>query len=230
MSGRTLARPTFVPYITLRHGELPAPVATLRAGPSPHGPRLYYTDEGLRDRDERDVLWARCSQNVRGQGIFGAPRWRKVHPWRQRECMERLLCQGCSQPASKTSVGYLFFAVPPRGATSFEWIEGYRTAQPPLCLKHAAIAAEQCGHILKRGGVALRVRVPRLYGVIGAYYRSRGDRVVPELIRTDKDGDDESALSYRERRLTPWILASQLVRELRGVTVINLAEEIAARV
>ncbi|WP_266665182.1 hypothetical protein [Streptomyces sp. NBC_00237] len=142
--------------------------------------------------------------------------------------MEQLLCQGCVQQPSRTSLGYLFLASPPSDATSTEWIEGYQTAQPPLCLQHAAIATERCGHLLREGVVALRARVPRLYGVLGTYYRSRGLQP-PEPIETEKEGDDVP-LSYRDRRYTPWILASQLVRELRGVTVINLAEEIEAGV
>lgn len=45
-----------------------------------------------------------------------------------------------------------------------------------------------------------------------------------------EEEEDIVPLSYHDRQYTPWILASQLVRELRGVTVINLAEEIEAGV
>ncbi|MFD3714916.1 hypothetical protein [Streptomyces sp. NPDC058677] len=223
---RTVAH-SFVPYITARHGEEAALASTLCARPGPRG-GLFYTDEGPGDRDARGVLWARCSQNRDGNAVLGKPRWKDVHPARQRECMEQLLCQGCVQQASRTSLGYLFLASSPSDATSTEWVEGYRTAQPPLCLQHAAIATERCGHLLREGVVALRARVPRLYGVLGTYYQSRGFQP-PEPIETEEEEDDVP-LSYRDRRYTPWILASQLVRELRGVTVIDLAEEIEAGV
>ncbi|MEV7381959.1 hypothetical protein [Streptomyces lydicus] len=35
-------------------------------------------------------------------------------------------------------------------------------------------------------------------------------------------------LPYKYRLLRPWFLASQLVRELRGVTVVDLEREVAA--
>ncbi|MFI5859348.1 hypothetical protein [Streptomyces parvulus] len=219
---RLKARSTFVPYITMRKGEEPAPVTMLSASPA-RG--LYYADEGPGDRDDRGVLWARCSQNRDGNAVLGEPRWKDVHPARQRECMEALLCQGCVQQPSKTDLGYLFIATRPADATSTDWIEGYRTAQPPLCLVHAKTAVDRCGHLLKRGAVALRSRVPRLYGVLGTYYLDRGLQP-PEPIETDPEEEDVP-LPYKTRRYTPWILASQLVRELRGVTVVNLEEEIA---
>ncbi|MFF0089304.1 hypothetical protein ACFYSF_04985 [Streptomyces canus] len=38
----------------------------------------------------------------------------------------------------------------------------------------------------------------------------------------------DKPLPYSERLLRPWFLASQLVRELRGVTVVDLDREMAA--
>ena len=168
------------------------------------------------------MLWARCSQSREGNTLYGKPRWREVHPARQRECMERLLCQVCVRRASRTHLGHLFLASPPPGATSRDWIEGYRTTQPPLCLEHAAAAVERCGHLVREGAVALRARVPSLYGVLGTYYRC-GGLAPPEPVLADTD--DDPPLSYRQRRLAPWILASQLVRELRGVTAVDLNGE-----
>ena len=223
---QTRARTPFVPYITFREDEEPVSVAMLGAMP-PGGPRdgLFYVNEGPGDRDERGVLWARCSQNRNGSTVLGKPRWSDVHPSRQRECMEQLLCQGCARQPSRTSLGYLFLASPPRDVSSAEWVEGYRTVQPPLCLAHAKIATERCGHLLREGAVALRARVPRLYGVLGTYYEFKGF-LPPEPAEIDPEVVNVP-LSYRDRRYTRWILASQLVRELRGVTIVNLAEETA---
>ncbi|WP_242585208.1 hypothetical protein [Streptomyces sp. MST-110588] len=37
----------------------------------------------------------------------------------------------------------------------------------------------------------------------------------------------DTPLPYKDHLLRPWFLASQLVRELRGVTVVDLEREIA---
>lgn len=140
--------------------------------------------------------------------------------------MEGLRCQVCVQEASRTEDGYLFLATAP-ARTRASW-EGFLTAQPPLCLEHAEEATEKCGHLVRTTAIALRARVPRLHGVIGTHYRYGPCGIEP----VDLGGEPEagSPLPYRNRRLTPWFLASQLVRELRGVTVINLADEVAAAV
>ncbi|MGW6772261.1 hypothetical protein ACWGBX_17810 [Streptomyces sp. NPDC055037] len=223
---RTLAPISFVPYITACRDEEAASAATLGARPGARG-GLFYTDEGSGDRDARGVLWARCSQNRDGNTVLGKPRWSDVHLARQRECMEKLLCQGCVQQPSRTSLGSLFLASPPPDATATEWVEGYRTAQPPLCLKHAVVATEWCGHLLREGAVALRAWVRPLYGVLGTYCRSRG--LQPPRAHRHERGKGQRPV-VPGPAVHPWILASQLVRELRGVTVINLAEEIAAGV
>lgn len=219
-----LLRPRVVPYITARHGEEGEVAAML--GVLPGGRGLCYLDEGPRDRDGRGVLWARCTQALEGGEPADRPRWREVHPSRQRETMESLRCQVCVRPANRTPLGFLFLeTLPAESDTTVDRYEGVLTAQPPLCLEHAQAAAEQCGHLAKKGAVALRVRVPRLYGVIGAFYRNGTHG--PEPVDVSENVGSRS-LSYRDRRWTPWILASQLVRELRGVTIVNLEEEMAA--
>ncbi|MET9967922.1 hypothetical protein ABZZ80_18850, partial [Streptomyces sp. NPDC006356] len=153
-----------VPYITARQGEQADSLSnlSLRAG----GKGLFYLNEGPGDRDERGVLWARCSQSRCGNDIVGRPRWRDVHPSRQRECMEDLRCQVCVQQPSRTELGYLFLAAQQDDRSTDGW-EGHLTAQPPLCLEHAKAAIEQCGYLVRARAVALRARVPRLHGVIG---------------------------------------------------------------
>lgn len=220
MTGTPLTASRLVPYITARQGEEADWLSNLRLRPGGKG--LFYLDEGPGDRDERGVLWARCSQSRLGNAIVGRPRWRDVHPSRQRECMEELRCQVCVRQSSRTTLGYLFLAAHQADRPADGW-EGYLTAQPPLCLEHAKVAVEQCGHLVRDGAVALRVRVPRLYGVIGTLYRTGPDGR-PEPV--EFDGESASTpLPYRQRRLTPWFLASQLVRELRDVTVVDLDEE-----
>lgn len=213
-----------IPYITARRGEDPDSAAML--GLRPGGGGLCYLDEGPRDRDDQGVLWARCSQTREDGWPVGPPRWGAVHPSRQRETMSGLRCQVCVvQPASRTASGYLFLAPRPEGSVGADWAEGARTWQPPLCLECAALAVKQCGHLARVGAAALRVRVPRLYGVIGTLYTT-GPGMRPVPVKVSDEAEDRP-LSYKERLLRPWFLASQLVRELRGVTVVDLEQEVA---
>ncbi|MGW6962294.1 hypothetical protein [Streptomyces chartreusis] len=73
---------------------------------------------------------------------------------------------------------------------------------------------------MRARAVALRARVPRLHGVIGTLYRTSPDGR-PEPVEFDNESA-RTPLPYRQRRLPPWFLASLLVRELRGVTVVDL--------
>lgn len=212
-----------VPYITARQGEQADSLSSL--GLRPDGKGLFYLNEGPGDRDDRGVLWARCSQSRHGNDIVGRPRWRDVHPSRQRECMEELRCQVCVQQPSRTQLGYLFLAAQQDTRSTDGW-EGHLTAQPPLCLEHAKAAVEQCGYLVRAGTVALRARVPRLHGVIGTLYRTGADGR-PEPVEFDSELA-RIPLPYRHRKWTPWFLASQLVRELRGVTVVDLDDLVSA--
>ncbi|UNO42151.1 hypothetical protein KGS77_24845 [Streptomyces sp. MST-110588] len=212
-----------VPYITARRGEEAEITAML--GFRPGGGGLCYLDEGPGDRDDQGVLWARCSQSREDGWPVGSPRWGMVHPSRQRETMQGLRCQVCIvQPASRTASGYLFLSTRPK-VTGRDWPEGVLTWQPPLCLGCAVIAVEQCHHLLRAGAVALRARVPRLYGVIGILYTT-GTDLRPVPVQVSEEARD-TPLPYKDHLLRPWFLASQLVRELRGVTVVDLEREIA---
>ncbi|MFI0155788.1 hypothetical protein [Streptomyces lydicus] len=220
------ARSDVIPYITSRRGEEIDVSAMLAIRPG--GVGLCYRDEVPRDRDRQGVLWSRCTQRLNSEGRpEGSPRWASVHPSRQRETMAALHCQKCVQSASRTGLGFLFLQSPPaEGKARPGWPEGIRTTEPPLCLPHAQDAVEQCGRLLRDGWVALRARVPRLYGVIGTLFRCGPDGApvpveVPEEVASQP-------LSYRtDHLLRPWFLASQLVRELQDVTVIDLESEIA---
>lgn len=207
----TAATPRLVPYITSRTGERPDYLTSLRTAYGADGRlQLGYWNELREDRDLRGVLWARCSQTIGDDGLpAGRPRWRMVHPARQRQCMEQLRCQVCAQPA-RTPYGIIFLAGPnevrPQDAV-------VRTAQPPVCPNHARIAAEQCPHLAGQPTVFLARSAP-LYGVIGTPYQySNGG--LQALPATDQP------LSYGHPGLR-WYLASQMVRRLRAYTVITL--------
>ncbi|MFE7114168.1 hypothetical protein ACFU99_01930 [Streptomyces sp. NPDC057654] len=209
-----------VPYITTRDGEELGIGSMLRADPA-RG--LYYANEGPHDRDRRGALWARQGHNPRdnaGQPT-GEPLYAKVHPSRQRETMYELRCQICCQElASRTSLGYLFLLERPDGGTEPGWPEGELTTHPPLCLPHAKTSVERCPP-LRRGHVAVRVKLARLYGVWGLPYTTGQDGTLHPA------HDDERPVGYHDPRIR-WHLAAQLVRRLRGVTVIDLKAELAA--
>ncbi|RKN09114.1 hypothetical protein D7319_14270 [Streptomyces radicis] len=165
------------------------------------------------------MLWARCSQLLHNGVPLGKPRWREVHPGRQRETMMYLRCQVCAGPASRTELGCLFLHTrPPHGTVEPGWPEGVLTTQPPVCLEHAVMASRQCPHLTDAGYVALRAKRPRLYGVFGHAYTF--DRRRGRVRHVPSDG----ALPYGHPAAR-WYLASQLVRELRDVTVVDLDTE-----
>ncbi|MFJ9760063.1 hypothetical protein [Streptomyces sp. NPDC101149] len=200
-----------VPYITSRADEHPDLLLSLRIQRGPDGHlQLGYWDELKADRDLRGVLWGRCSQTIGADGLpTGRPRWRMVHPSRQRECMQQLRCQVCALSA-RTHHGVIFLAGPgevrPQEAV-------VRTAQPPVCLRHARTAAQQCPHLDGRPTVFLAQSAP-LYGVIGTPYQySNGG--LQALSAANE------ALPYGHPALR-WFLASQMVRRLRAYTIITL--------
>ncbi|MGW0776732.1 hypothetical protein ACWD01_24430 [Streptomyces sp. NPDC002835] len=201
-----------VPYITSREGEDGELLAALRASFADDGRvRLGYWDETPDDRGPRGELWGRCSQNIgRDRLPQGRPQWRMVHPARQRETMMKLLCQVCVSP-TRVRGAHLFLDTGPR----LEPGRRLLTAHPPLCLEHAAAAVEQCPNLRKNHTALLVHRAP-LYGVIGTPYQwsASGLQALP--------GDDQP-LTYTSP-LLPWFLASQLVREIREHTVVDLRD------
>ncbi|MFE7358027.1 hypothetical protein ACFU8Q_34070 [Streptomyces sp. NPDC057543] len=201
-----------VPYITAREGEEPESILALRATFDRAGhPALGYWDESQEDRDPRGVLWGRCSQLIGRGGLpLGRPRWRLIHPARQRETMTRLHCQICAGP-TRTPQGHPFLEPATKGRPQPGDI--LRTAQPPVCLAHLRAAVEQCPH-LQKGYTALMVRSAPLYGVIGTPYQWTRDGIVALA------GDD-TPIPYRTSELR-WFLASQLVRCLQDFTVVDL--------
>jgi hypothetical protein len=210
---RTATEPGLIPYVTLRQGEEGAPDnLTIRIGPG-RRPRLHYRDQAPEDRDVRGVLWGRCSQNRRDKRNMptGTPLWRLMHPARQRETMQSLLCQVCVQPA-RTPSGWIFLAGPddyePDDTTVI-------TAQPPVCVRHVRAAARLCPYLDGRPMVFLVQSAP-LYGVHGTLY-GYGQGGVHVIAQPD------FPLPYGHHNL-PTFLASQLVRRLRSFRLVDLDE------
>ncbi|MFE5923557.1 hypothetical protein [Streptomyces sp. NPDC056468] len=217
---QTSTETNLVPYVTLRAGEEGAP-ANLVITPEWPGnwPRLRYTDEERDDRDVRGVLWARCSHTRRDERGMptGTPRWKLMHPSRQRETMQELRCQVCVKPA-RTPLGFVFLAGPndyERDATSII------TGQPPVCPKHARAAARLCPHLDSRPMVFIARSAP-LYGVHGTLYGYGEDGV--EVVAAP-----DQPLPYGHANLRTF-LASQLVRRLQSFRLVDVDELLEALV
>jgi hypothetical protein len=206
------------PYAALREGEVGVLHSSLRILRhwKTREPYLAYDSEVEADRDLREVLWARCSQNTRdSRGMpTGRPLYAFLHPSRQRECMEQMRCQVCAQPA-KTPLGYVFLAGPEEGSDESTQV---LAAQPPVCAKHIRSSAQLCPHLDNRPRVYLVQRAP-LFGVTGTVYGYGTDGVT--VVASPKE-----PLPYGHPN-TATFLASQLVRRLSAFRVVDMEELLA---
>ncbi|GGY13460.1 hypothetical protein [Streptomyces xanthochromogenes] len=210
MSKKTITGPTVRPFVVAYDDEQGGRLSDLTVEFTPK-PRLAYKIMQAGDRDRGGVLWARTDRPpLKGRSLKGKPIFSSMDPERQREAMHDLLCQVCSEPASRTREGWLFldWRMP---YDSPMWPEGSLTNMPPLCVTCVRVAVEQCPHARKF--TAVRVRLPRLWGVSGNQYRPiEGGWEVDHSLPW---------LRYGDERL-PMVLASQLIRELCKVTVVDL--------
>jgi hypothetical protein len=169
---------------------------------------IAYLDETLHDRDDKGVLWYRTPfRPGHGEPVFG-----KVHPFRQRRAMRRLLCQVCAGPADQTSEGILWLLKDHREDWP-GWPENMAVTEPPVCLPCVRIASRLCP-ALRKGAVTIRVRQAPVSGVRGTLYR-RGD-LVPVAM-------DEATIPYDDPAIR-WVRAASLVRELHDCTIVEVAD------
>jgi len=200
------SRRIIAPYITTWSVEQDLPYRlVVRPGQG-----IGFADELLGDRDAKGVLWQRAA--IRHE--VGRPEFGKVHPLRQRRAMRRLLCQVCAEPADRNDDGVLWLLRDYRNDWP-EWPNGMASTEPPICIPCVATSLRQCP-ALRRGAVALRVREFEVVGVRGALYRNglRGP-VAAEAVNMAYDDPD-----------VRWMVASALIRELRGcafVPIVDLA-------
>ncbi|MGW7433317.1 hypothetical protein ACWGIN_27725 [Streptomyces sp. NPDC054861] len=156
-------------------------------------------------RDVDGVLWAVCTGSP-----TGAPDYAKeLHPGRQRIAMENLLCACCKRPAARDERGMTWIMPLLDDATDTIW-EGVQTAIPPMCEACAALSPQVCPR-LRDGHVELRVREAEPIGVRGTLYPRPGQHHAPE----------PDALVLYDSPDLPFVVARQLVRELRRTTVIT---------
>ncbi len=181
-----------VPYITTWATERSLP-AQVTAHPS--GVGIAYADEGLGDRDGKDVLWMRThSRPGHGRPVFG-----EVHTARQRRAMRVLLCQVCAGPADRTDDGVLWVLKDDREAWP-GWPERMGVTEPPICLPCLRFSVNACP-ALRKGYVVVRVRDSTVSGIYGLRYRPGRPFPTPS----------EPVLLPFDAPTIRWTLASQLV-------------------
>ncbi|MFD5317549.1 hypothetical protein [Streptomyces sp. NPDC127098] len=205
-----------IPFVTVWSGELPGLFSDLVARADGRG--LGYRDEKPEDRDEHGVLWARTE----GAWGSGEPNLKDQHPGRQRQVMTHMCCQICAGPASRTERGWLFLASQPRHGCAqpadARRLERAHIHNPPLCLLCAAVSIRRCPH-LRRGSVAFRARRVKALGVHGVLYQPTPHGLVKD--------PNIASLPYTSRFVT-WMHASQLVVEIRQISLTDIDRELAA--
>ncbi|WP_245703715.1 hypothetical protein [Streptomyces lushanensis] len=170
---------------------------------------IAYADERPYERDDMGILWKRIGISP-GKG---RPEFGEVHFLRQRRAMRKLLCQVCGGPSDRTPEGTLWL-VGEDPSEPGPWKPGDLTGHPPLCVSCAVTAVLACPHLRNRY-VALRVRSFVVAGVHGALYRPGG--LFPEA-------HEAGALAFEHWRIG-WMLAGQLMMELKEFTVVDLESE-----
>ncbi|MER6109357.1 hypothetical protein [Streptomyces hirsutus] len=193
------------PYVTPWTGEAiaPLPVTVTTVGAAYEDP---VADAIARDQD--GVLWAVCRGMATGKPEYAA----ELHPERQKATMEGFLCACCRKPAARDDRGMLW--VLPFLGEPESW-EGVQSAIPPMCEQCARTVPRLCPE-LREGHVQLRVREAELVGVRGTLYP-----------RPDRPGvPDPDALVLYDSPGLPFVVARQVVRELRQVTVVAFSAAI----
>lgn len=204
MNTDALTRAGMVPYITAWSGERLARTPLIARGRT----GIAYKYERPGDRDAHGVLWARYT----GDSGVGTPRFREVHPRRQRQAMRRLLCQVCGDPADQDERGILWLV----GEAEKQWPGAETTGQPPVCLRCAGLASRACPY-LRRQTLALRVRRAPITAAKGIFYHHQHGRLLTA---------GPATLLYSDPRIR-WLRAHQLLRELHDCTVVDLNQELA---
>lgn len=158
-------------------------------------------------RDRDGILWT-----VSGGTRTGSPEYaRELHPSRQKVTMQQLLCAGCGGPASRDERGMLWVLPLLDDAEDRSW-ENVRTVIPPMCEVCSTKATQLCPR-LRDGHVELRVQEAEKIGVQGTLYPRPGEPGEP----------DPDALVLYDSQDQPFVIARQLVRELRQVAVAAVA-------
>ncbi|MBC2879310.1 MULTISPECIES: hypothetical protein [Streptomyces] len=189
-------------FVAPRDGEAPSAIPLVL---DPKRGVTYGPHEVPGDRDIDGTLWQRWAGTP-----TGALRPAEHHPARQRIAMERLLCAvGGGPPDRQPHRGMLWLlpAEPPLSLTRTR-PRDVLTATPPTCMFCAHRALITCD-ALRRGHLALRVPEAEPVGVRGTVYSPTGPPVRQQFV------------AFTDPAIR-WVVAEQLVLELRGAVPENL--------
>lgn len=202
MSAPALPAPPVVPFIAAWSGE-----RTVRRRITWRSDGIAYADEEPADRDQHGVLWR---GRARARGV-GRPRYGEVHPARQRDAMEHLLCQVCGAPADRDERGTLWLLQDTRSDWR-GWPEDALTTHPPVCMPCARQAVDLCPHLRGRYAV-VRVRESDPCAVAGTLWQPTALGAPQRL--------GNHVVSYQDPAAR-WVTAGQLVRSLHGCSLVDL--------
>ncbi|MGW6461317.1 DUF5999 family protein [Streptomyces sp. NPDC055078] len=206
--------PLRIPWITPWTGEKPVEPRLY----VPHNERrLALRDERASERDAFGTLLhpGRLPVPV-GRGR-GEPEHSSVHPARQREAMQELLCMGCACPADRTGDGVLWL-LGHHTAAAGDWLKEVVTVLPPVCLPCVPVVADRRPE-LAGGYMAVRVDDPNHFGYVGDLYARKASG--PASLQLVEEG---LLVEHGDPRL-PWMLCTQIALRLTGCTVIDLSAE-----
>ncbi|REH18366.1 MULTISPECIES: hypothetical protein [unclassified Streptomyces] len=202
-----------VPYIAPWTGEI-REQPRLERRPLNRGGGIAYVDEHrLYDR-HAGILWLRMGA-VRGAGT---PILAGVNSQRQRQAMDRQLCQVCGATTyGRTDGTHLYLLAEREGGPI---TEGEQTASPPIHEDCAVEALRDCPH-LREGAVAARVERPEPWGIAGMLHDPATLAPRPSTRRGGL-----TFLPYTSLKLL-WAVAHLDVVSLHGCTPVNLDELLA---
>ncbi|MGZ3144444.1 hypothetical protein ACVDFE_21120 [Lentzea chajnantorensis] len=172
------------------------------------GRGVGYANELPGDRDAHGVLWNRVAER---HGV-GVPEFARVHPARQRQAINNLLCQVCAEPADRTAEGVLWLMRDFRG-DSPNWPEDMASVEPPICARCVPVAMQRCP-ALRRGAVAVRVREFNVMGVRGTLYTQGVFGLKPAGMGHLLYGDPA----------TSWMVAASSFRLLQDCSFVSFEE------
>jgi len=188
-------------------------------------PGIAFEDERPGDRDHHDVLLSRGRLPAMPGGR-GKPRHGSMILNRQRRAMRpgRLLCQVTGNPAHRNAEGWLWLLPGTAAGRDNAWPEREFTAHPPVSLKGMAWALRRDPELAEHS-TAVRVRAPRLHGVMGDLWGrdlARPGFPFPVVVKK------AVVVAYNDSDRLPWVLAEQRILYLGGCTITDIHAELAA--
>jgi hypothetical protein len=150
------------------------PFVTLRADEdNSETQKVPWTPSGIMWKpDQKGIHWAPYGGSMEGDAIFA-----KVHPIRQKMCMEYPLCQVCGSELDAKHIPWLLNGEsdPQIGSDTIDQRRAFTTLTPPTCLSCQKLAAALCPHLRQKPTARLVVRKYSVVGVYGDYFPPEDD-------------------------------------------------------